>query len=212
VLLLRGEYTLTEPVVLDGQDGNMIWKSDEADSALIIGGQHIANLTADPAGIWHAQPGRRFEQLYVNSQRVTRARLPAKGFFKMEGVRQEELPDDKARITVKFSTADIVSLASNWSSNLAALRGLELLVFHKWDTSRYRVSSVDAAAGTLTVEGKLMQPWNPWNTESRFILDNCGLVQPLDPGTWFLDQQAGLNFCPRPGDQIGKADFIAPTM
>jgi hypothetical protein len=208
IRLSRGEYLLTEPLSLSSQDGNATWETPDADNTLIIGGRRITHFTTDPTGLWHAQTGLRFEQLYVNRLRAMRARWPVDGFLKMESVQQKDLPNGKALLTVKLPATDLVSLAANPNS----LRGAEIFVFHKWDTSRYRVSSVDPVGGTVTVEGEHMQPWNPWATQSRFIFDNCSLKTPLEPGTWFLNPQGDLSYSPQPGEQLGQAEFIAPII
>jgi len=207
ILLSPGEYALTEPLTLDGRDGAATWRTQSAEKTLITGGQRITGFTADSAGLWHARPSRPFEQLYVHGRRATRARWPIEGFFNLESVQQEDLPDGKARLTVKLSASEVAALPTD----PAAFRGAQILVFHNWDTSRYPVSSVDAAAGTVTVVGERMKPWNPWNAKSRFFFDNCAMIQPLAPGTWFLDQQGNLSYRPLPGERIGQTDFVAPA-
>ena len=207
IRLSRGEYALTEPLSLNSQDGNATWESRDADHTLILGGQRITNFTTDPAGVWHAQTGLHFEQLFVNDHRATRARWPVAGFLKMESVQQKDLPDGKALLAVKLPANDFVA----FTANPDALSGAEIFVFHKWDTSRYRVASVDTVAGTVTVEGEPMQPWNPWDTQSRFIFDNCALKTPLASGTWLLNPQGDLSYRPLPGEQLGKTEFVAPS-
>jgi len=208
ILLSAGEYALTELLTLNDRDGAVTWRTQSAEKTLITGGQRITGFTADSAGLWHARTSRTFEQLYVHGRRATRARWPMEGFLNMESVQQEELPDGKARLTVKLAASEAAALPSD----PAAFRGAQILVFHNWDTSRYPVSSVDAAAGTVTVAGGRMKSWNPWNAKSRFFFDNSALIQPLAPGTWFLDQQGNLSYRPLPGEQIGQTDFVAPAM
>ena len=207
IRLPPGQYLLTEPLVLTAEDGNTTWETREAQKTLITGGQRIIGLVAGPDGRWHASTGLRFEQLYVNGRRATRARLPVEGFFKIESVRQENLPGGKARLTVKLPAVGRAALGTN----PAAFDGSQILVFHKWDTSRYRIEAVDPTTGIITVEGERMAPWNPWDRDSRFIFDNCDLVKPQAPGTWFLDQHGRLSYCPLPGERIGRVEFVAPV-
>ncbi len=208
VQLARGEFTLTKPLVLEMQDGNATWESSDPQSTRISGGRHIKSLGMAAGGVWRVITDFEFEQLFVNGRRATRVRAPATGLFSMENVKQEELPDDKARITVQVPADTIASLPTN----PAALHAVQMLVYHKWDTSRYQVSSVDLAAGTISVAGKRMQPWNPWDKQSRFIFDNCNTVSPMMPGTWFLDLHDNLSYRPLPSEKIEKTDFIAPTI
>ena len=205
VRLARGEYALTEPLVLEAQDGDESWEARDPGQTLISGGRHLANFISDRAGIWQVKTGLRFEQLYVNGKRATRARSPAEGFFKMESVQEKNLPNGRVQITARVPAAALAGLPPE----SAALRDVQLLVFHQWDTSRYAVASFDAAAHTITVEGDRMKSWNPWNARSRFFLDNCRTT-PWQPGTWFLDRDGGLSYCPRPHEQMDKTDVVVP--
>jgi hypothetical protein len=206
IRLSRGVYSLTEPLVLAAQDGNVTWEARNPESTVISGGQRIANLTPDRAGIWHAKTGLYFEQVYVNGRRAEGARSPTEGFYNISSVKQEELPDGKARLTVKVLAAAIASLPVE----PAALHTVQLLVFHKWDTSRYVVTAFNAADETITVEGEQMKSWNPWNAKSFFRLENSRI--PLTrPGSWFLDENGELNYFPRSGERITKTEFIAPV-
>jgi len=208
IVLLPGEYALTEPLTLDVRDGEVTWRTRSAEKVLITGGQRITNFTVNPAGFWQASTGLQFEQFYVNGRRAARARWPLAGFFQMEDVRQEELPGGKARLTVKLPATEMAAARRD----PGALRNAQILVLHNWDTSRYPVSSVDALAGTITVGGERMKPWNPWNAHSRFLFDNCAMIQPLAPGTWWRNLQGRLSYCPGSSERFGQAEFVAPVI
>lgn len=205
IQLTRGVYLLTEPLVLTAQDGNVTWEARDPKPTVISGGMRINNFVSDASGIWHAQTGRHFEQLYINGRRAGNAQSPAEGFYNISGVKQEELPDGKARLTIKVPPAAIAAMPDD----AAALHQVQLLVFHKWDTSRYAVASFDAAANTITVQGERMTSWNPWNTQSRFILENSRRML-TQPGSWFLDARGEVSYLPQPGERIDKTEFIAP--
>ena len=120
--------------------------------------------------------------------------------------RLQKLASGRSRITIGVPAAAIATLPGD----ATALSAVQILVFHKWDTSRYAVAAFDAAAGTIMIEGERMTAWNPWNAQSRFLLENSGgrLTQ---PGSWFLDGAGDLSYRPRPDERMGKADFIAPV-
>ena len=206
IRLSRGEYLLTGPVVLAAEDGNVAWEARDPDHTVVSGGAHIITWSPDRTGIWHAQSNFHFEQLYVNGRRAVRARLPAEGFYNITGVEQEELPDDRARLTIKVPLAAVAALPAD----AAALHDVQLVVFHKWETSRYAVSAFDMSAGTITVEGGRMSSSNPWNEQTRFILDNVSRAL-TQPGSWFLEGGGDLDYLPCRGEQIGNAEFIAPV-
>jgi hypothetical protein len=208
IRLARGEYRLTEPLLLAAQDGNATWTARDPQNTFIGSGEHPAPLTAGTDGVWRTQTELRFEQLFLNGRRLTRARSPITGFFKLENVRQEMLPDGKARLSAQIPAAAFAALPTD----AAALRAVQLFVFHRWDTSRYPIDAVDAAAKTVSVIGKPMQPSNPWDKDSRFIFDNCQPATSLAPGTWFLAADGELSYRPLTPEKIGKADFVAPQL
>jgi hypothetical protein len=206
VRLARGQYWLTAPLVLAEQDGNATWEARDPKSTVISGGRLLGNFVPDTAGIWHIKTSLHFEQLYVNGRRATRARSPARGFFDIQSVTQEELPGGSARLTVKVPAAALSALPVD----AAALHEAQILVFHKWDTSRYAVSSRQAD-GAITVQGQRMQTWNPWDTNSRFFLENSRLML-TEPGSWFLDASGDLNYLPLAGQQPDGTECVAPVL
>jgi hypothetical protein len=207
IRLAPGEYTLAAPLVLEQPDGNTTWLAPLPDKTMITGGRRITGFTPDANGVWRASTDFPFEQLYVNGRRAARARLPETGFYPIEKVQSEDLPGGRARLTVKIPDAAAAVLAANPT----AVRAGEMLVFHKWDTSRYAVIAFDAAARTVTVEGERMKPWNPWDQQSRFVLDNYPAAS-LAPGCWHLDTQGILSYAPLPGEVPAKSDFVAPVV
>lgn len=208
VLLTPGDYALTEPLVLAAEDSNVIWRAADAGKVLVSGGRRIIGFKAGESGIWRATVDFSFAQLYVDDRRAVRARLPGDGFFNLAGVQQDELPNDKARLTVKLTPEQMAGLPQDPD----LLQQIELVVYHNWDTSRYRLSARDAAAGTVSVMGRRMQPWNPWNERSRFIFDNVEDPAALAAGRWFLDRQGGLFYRPLPGERTDKIMMVAPAL
>ncbi|SPE57113.1 conserved exported hypothetical protein [Verrucomicrobia bacterium] len=207
IRLSPGDYWLQETLVLGPVDGNVTWEAEDPQHTTISSGRRITNLEADAAGAWRAKAGAQFGQLYVNGSRATRARAPAEGFFQVGGVKQDELPAGRARLTIKAPEPATACLPPD----PAELHNVQLLVFHKWDTSRYVISSFDTEARTITVEGERMTTWNPWNEQSRFILENSPLM-PIPPGGWLLDAEGTLRYHPRPGESLEATECIAPVL
>jgi hypothetical protein len=209
VLLSPGEYTLTGPLDLDARDGDVTWQAPKPQSVLITGGQHLTNFTAGNSSVWHAHTDLRFEQLYVGDRSTTRARLPLDGFFNVASVTQQDLPGDKnhVRLTVKIADTNLSPLRLDPSTYQDA----QLVVFHKWDTSRYPVSAMDPAAGTITVMGRRMQPWNPWDAQSRCFVDNCHMLLSMY-GMWSLDRNGDLTYRARPDESVTKSPIVVPVL
>jgi len=207
IILAPGDYTLTETLTLDSQDSDVTWKAGNSGKVSILGGKKINDLEMVPSGGWRANVDFSFEQLYANGHRLTRNRLPLDGFYDVENVKQEELPGNKARLTVTMPPAE----ASSLPGDARVFQGAQILVFHKWDTSRYQISSADPHTGTFAVEGKRMLSSDPWDTQSRFILDNCGIAGNLPSGMWFLDKNT-LNYRPLENEKIQKTEMYAPVI
>ena len=207
VVLPKGDYALTEPLALDARDGNATWLARTPEKTLITGGKHIAGLTAAPDGHWHAAPELHFEQLFINGARATRSRFPAEGRLPLGELQVKELPAKRAQITVKIPTEIITAL----TADPIPLAEHQILVFHKWDTSRYALSAFDPTNGTITVEGQPMTSWNPWNAQSFYLLDNCAGPS-LVPGAWFQGPAGELNYRPLPGEGLDRTEAVAPVL
>ena len=205
--LAPGEYSLTAPLQLTAADSNVNWEATAPSRTCVNGGRHLTGFVADPAGRWHTVTSLRFEQLYVNGRRADRARAPWDGYFPILAVQSEDQPKWMARLTITVTPEAIAALPAD----PAALAQVELLVFHNWDTSRYRVTACDRTARTITVLGRPMIPSNPWTVRSWFRLENLGAMA-TRPGSWFLDPAGELTYVPRPGEQLDHTDFVAPVL
>ena len=207
IVLPKGDYALTESLVLDARDGNATWQAGNPDKTLITGGKQIIGLATGPDGNWHATAELHFEQLFINGERAIRSRYPAEGRLPLGDLQIKELPGKRAQITVKVPDAVIAAL----TADTIPLPERQLLVFHKWDTSRYALTAIDPANDTLTVEGQSMTSWNPWNAQSFYLLDNCAGPS-LAPGAWFLGPAGELNYHPLPGETLGLTEAVAPVL
>jgi hypothetical protein len=203
MLLTPGDFALTEPLVLDARDGNATWQAVHPEQTLITGGKQISGLAAGPDAAWHAAPGFHFEQFFVNGERATRSRFPAEGLLPLGELHVRDLPGKRALITVKVpaeAAAVLTAGAAPWPDR-------QILVFHKWDTTRYALTAFDPASGTITMEGQPMTSWDPWDAQSRYLLDNCA-GPTLAPGTWLLGRAGDLSYHPLPGEAPGKTKCL----
>jgi len=207
IRLAPGEYTLTVPLTLGAADGRVTWEARSPARTLISGGRRITGWTADAAGLWHAPAEGHFEQLYVNGGRAVRARSPGKSLYPIQGVSEQALPSGKALLTITVPPQAMAALPTD----AQALTRVEVLVFHKWDTSRYAVTACDRAAHTITVQGEKMTQWNPWTAQCWFLLENAR-PPVTQPGSWFLDPAGELVYEPLPGETIATARVVAPVV
>jgi hypothetical protein len=225
VIVADGCYTLSEPLVLSPQDSGskastVIYRAAAGASPVFSGGRAITNWTSGPDGVWTAQVPQvasgswYFEQLFVNGRRATRARTPNKFYYYIQGVRQETLVEGsprrprRARQTVQLRPEEFQLLEPLAKDDL---QDVNFVVYHKWDNTRRFIDRLDAEQKALITEGEGMKSWNPWRRNSRYHLENFRAA--LDaPGEWFLARNGTLFYKPLPGEDMTKAEVIAPVV
>ena len=206
IQLKRGDYTLTQPLVLDAQDGNMTWYARDPEDTVVSGGKKISGFREE-GGLWVAKSDLKFEQLYVNGKHATRARMPDADYFHAGELTHMKQPDGREKITMKMPDDVIAALPTN----AAALHEVNILLLHKWDNTRAFISEVDRDAKTATFENVKWKPWNQWTEKARFSVENFrGALN--EAGEWFLDRDGTLFYKPRPGEKISSAEIIAPVV
>lgn len=216
VVIENGTYRIDQPLALDTRHGGtpqapVRWFAAAGANPVISGGIPVTGFTKTAGGIWTTrlpEGSARFDQLWVNGRRATRARHPNSGFLKLESVKQEILDATQARQSITLKPEDFAPLAAITPPELAAT---QLLAYHNWDNTRRSIETLATAEHRISTVGGAMKPWNPWKTESGVIVENFRAA--LDqPGEWFLDAQGTLFYQPRPGEDPATADVIAPRL
>ncbi len=225
VTLLAGTYSLAEPLAFTAADSGssaaqpVIFRAAPGAEAVVDAGRRISGWEqyALLPGVWRARVAQpsgnndfswRFQQLWVNEQRAIPARTPNDWEFEKPLKVLEE--GTNARVTHLFT------LPATVVTNLSSLAGPELhdiqiVVFHKWDTTREHLDAFWSSSNTVRTTGVKMQPWNQMDTSSMFCLENY--LGALDaPGEWFLARDGWLYYYPRPGEDMRKAVVIAPRL
>ncbi len=216
MVLHQGTYWLTGPFALfpgDSGTESAPTRIIAADGTkpVVSGGKLIKGLTVNAKGEWVAKvpDGMHFEQLWVNGHRATRARTPNHGFIHVREVKEEKpgTGGADARQTVILDPADLSCLEG---LSPAALRSVQMVVYHKWDTTRRYIESADPAAGLLITSGRAMSSYNIWDKQCGIVLENFSAA--LDePGEWLLSADGVLTYKPRPGENPADAEVVAPV-
>ena len=222
VTFLSGVYELAAPVVLTNQDSGasgtarVVYRAAPGAEVEISGGQRIEGWRPDAKhpGLWKTRVQDRtwrFEQLWVNDLRAVRARTPDWWQFNtLLGVTETPLPGQDGRFVHTFAVRPDV-LSGLRGLDAAALRDIQVLVFHKWDTTREWIQSVSLEAGTFVTHGGKMKSWNPMKRDCLFFFENA--LGALDaPGEWFLDRDGWLYYRPRAGEDMARAKVVAPRI
>ncbi|WCJ58320.1 right-handed parallel beta-helix repeat-containing protein [Fontisphaera persica] len=223
VLVADGRYTLTAPVVFELEDSGapsapITYQAAPGARPVFSGGRVIRGFKRGEGGVWQAQipevaAGQwYFEQLWVNGRRATRARSPNQFWFYLADVQEETLEGSgrrakQARQTVWMRPEDFPAIAGLSEEEL---KDVNLVVYHNWDNTRRFLDRVDAEEKALITSGEGMKSWNPWRKNNGYILENYRRA--LDqPGEWFLARNGTLAYLPRPGEDMTRAEVIAPV-
>jgi hypothetical protein len=221
VTVRSGRYELSRPLEFTAADSGasaerpVRYMAEEDGEVVISGGKKIEGWQPDPErqGVWKTEVGKdwRFEQLWVNGRRAIRARTPNHWeFFLLRGVTETPASGGPPSMIHTFAAApkDLHTLRD---LDEAALRDVQVLVFHKWDTTREWLDSVSAEAGQFTTRGEKMKSWNPMARDSLYFFENY--LGALDaPGEWFLDGAGWLFYMPRPGEEMNSSEVVAPRL
>jgi hypothetical protein len=224
ILVAGGTYTLTETLTFSPEDSGtaaapITYEAAPGAQPLFTGGRRITGFTAGAGGIWSAQvsdvaAGKwTFEQLFVNGRRATRARSPNKFYFYMAGKVTSGIDPEtgqEADLSQRAFIArpeDIKPLLEIPKERLA---DVTVVVYHSWETSLLRAASVDAKTGAVVLAGSAPWPMMRWEPTQRYHIENFKAA--LDaPGEWFLDRGGTLYYMPLPGEDMTRAEVIAPV-
>jgi len=201
VVLRGGTYVLPETLVFKAEDSETTWRAAPGETVVLSGGRPISGWKKAEGGLWTAQvPDElRFNQLFIDGKRRTRARTPNAGdFFRVDGQLTEDKPTK-----LKFKEGD---LKADW----AARGDVEVVALQKWAELRMPIVSVDAATRTAVLSGDTYK----WIIESqaRYWVENAPDL--LDaPGEWYLDKKTGvLSYKPLDAEDPTKGVAIAPAL
>ena len=168
VLLRGGTYFLPETLVFKPEDSDTTYKAAPGETVVLSGGRLITGWKKAPNGLWTAQvpDGHRFNQLFIDGKRRTRARSPNAGaFYTVDG----EITLDKPA-KLKYREGNIVP---DW----AARGDVEVIALQKWAEIRMPITAIDAVARVATLSGDC----HKWIIEknARYVKSKADLPDPV---------------------------------
>ncbi len=240
VRIADGTYPLQQTLVFEPQDSGtvdapVVYQAVDGARPVLSGGRKIRGFTpakgegparqAGPtaaawqvhlpdvaAGKWY------FEDLYVGGRRATRARAPNEFYYYIRGNVESTIDPATGKrgpMPRRAFRADPKDLAPLASLSKDQLRDAVIVVYFSWENSVSRVAAVDPHAGTVLLSGDtawpLGQRWSDaWGPMLRFHIENVKAA--LDaPGEWFLDRGGDLFYIPLAGEDMTKAEVVAPA-
>ncbi len=219
VVLRGGLYPLKKPLQFGPDDSGapnapVTYAAYPRETPVLSGGERITGWRLAGQGRWQVtlpdvRSGRwNFIQLFVNGQRRFRPRLPKSGYaFIADGLPPTTANTKDGFDQFRFAPGQI---RANWHN----LEDVEVLPFHIWTMSRFRIQKVDAATNTVSFTGHTRGTsyWAGMPKGGRFLVEN--VREALNtPGEWYLDRTTGvLTYLPMPGEKMDRAEVVAPRI
>ncbi len=225
VQVATGSYPMNQPVVFTPEDSGTAacpirYEAAPNTHPLFTGGREITGFQPADNGIWTAQIPEvadgswYFEQLWIDGKRATRARSPNRFYYyateKLEvGMNPETGKQEEGLFSRALHSRhqDIEPLLQVPKDRF---NDVTVVAYHSWETSRSRLALVDAAENNLFMTAPIPWGFNYWGSNQRYHIEN--FRQALDePGEWFLDRDGTLSYLPLPGQDMAKAQVVAPV-
>lgn len=214
VQFASGRYSVTKPVIFTSEDSGMVdmpitYRAAKGAAVWFDGGQRIKGFTVGKDGVWRVKlpevaSGKwYFEQLWVNGQRMMRARTPNNSTLRLQYT-----PSDDGGVTnwVPLKPVDAEPLKSLSPQELL---DTQLIVYQSWERSRHRITSVDAD-NVAHLTNKPANTFNYSGPNARYHYENARIC--LDkPGEWFLSRDGILSYIPLPGQKPANTEVVAPV-
>jgi len=221
VVVADGTYTVTEPITFEPQDGGkapVIYMAAPGAHPVISGGKRIAGWKKQNDGLWAAEipevkDGKwYFQDLWINGRRATRARTPNTGYFHAVQPAQENHAGapamQKPEWTAFFGKPEETAVLDKLTPQ--ELQDAEVVVYQTWQIARHRVAFANTKEGYLQFTAPSRWPFLLYEPRQRYVIENVRSA--LDtPGEWFLSRSGSLLYKPLPGEDMTKAEVVAPV-
>jgi hypothetical protein len=219
VAIRGGTYWLDSPISFSPEDSGTeqspnVYQAYGDERPIFSGGRPITGWTVDSSGRWVAdlpevKEGQwMFCQLFVGDQRRFRPQMPKEGYYKIAKA-GDTTPEAEGKGFNRFGYSE-GELDPNWAN----LNDVEVMPFHSWTASRFRIASLDPEAKTVTVNGHTTGTswWASFREGNRYLVVNVREAL-TKPGEWYLDRPTGqLTYLPRPGEDPQQTSVIAPRL
>lgn len=222
VIIADGTYPLRGTVEFTPEDSGVTYEAAPGAKPVFSGGTRITGWEKQGEHLWQAKLPEvaagdwYFEQLWVNGRRASRARTPNDDWTYMRGATAKGLDP----ITGKEAALNH-ALIKGYPDTFARLADVAqerlsdvtAVVYHSWEISRHRGRFFDPKNAWLYVTeiNANTGPFIDFAAGKRYHLENFRAA--LDsPGEWFLDRDGTLLYWPLPGEDMSKAEAVAPRV
>jgi hypothetical protein len=215
VVIADGRCQLTKPFVLTSEDSGVTYEAASGAHPVFSGGKVIRGFQPGENGLWTARIPEvadgswYFDQLFVNGHRAIRARTPNK-FYSHMGPTTEVPIEGKPGQFLRTTNVPAEDIAPLKGLSEAEIRDVVLVAYHKWCITRRYLTAVKLDGNQIITTGEKLASFSDWPAGTRFHLENFKAA--LDePGEWFLSRDGTLSYKPLPGEDMSKAEVVAPV-
>ena len=215
VVIANGRYQLTKPFALTPEDSGATYEAAPGAHPAFSGGKVIRGFQPGENGLWVARipavanGSWYFDQLFVNGHRAVRAKTPNK-FYSYMGPTKEAPVDGKPGQFLRTTSVPSETITALKGLSEAEIHDVVLVAYHKWCITRRYLTSADFHNNQITTTGEKLASFSDWPAGTRFHLENFKAA--LDePGEWFLSRDGVLTYKPLPGEDVSKAEVVAPV-
>lgn len=224
VIVQDGSYFMAEPLLLTEEDGGtdsapVVYTAETGAHPVFYGGIEIKGFQKVNDKLWKAYVpavarfGWSFEQLYINNERVTRAKYPNSNFYQPKGVKEfviQQGRDKRPELAVQKIILRPRQLALLKNLSREDLNTAVFTFYHNWDNTRKKMIKFSAADSAFYITGQGMKYWNKLDSMSRFTIEN--VKSALDTaGEWYLESTGYLYYMPKPGETLTNLTCFAPV-
>lgn len=220
IVLGAGRTFLKNTLLLDERDAALTIRSEEGETAELVGGRHITGWQKSEGKLWTAPlPSTKdgtwnFRTLLVNGRVADRARYPETGRLQNRnkwsvrwlstaegGWERKPTVEDLTQMT--FKEGDL-------SPDLE-LENAEFTVFHKWDETLVAAETLIPETNTVVFANPAGHPMGAFGVKDYVVWNiEKGMTR---PGQWYLDRIRGeIVYWPLPDEKIATLEVIAPTL
>ena len=148
----------------------------------------------------------RFRQLFVDSARRPRTRVPKQGEYRIQSL--PGYTGDFLRSPTRQFVYAPGHIVPTWHN----LNDVEIVGITKWLDNRLPIESVSAETRTVTFDRPSLFALLSGDKPGTYWVEN--VFEALEtPGQWYVDRPRGvLHYLPRPGENMPSTEMIAPKL
>jgi hypothetical protein len=206
LILADGRHEIAATIEFTSEDSGLTVRAADGAKPILSGGKRLVGWQRDPAQphLWRLDlPEARggnwvFHQLFLDGQRLQRARTPNTGYFRARAELGAGSP-----IELPFHPGDILP---QWTNHPHA----RLIMLMKWTDLHVPIRAVDTERNVAILPGGPRAPWAN-EPDARYWIEN--VPEALDaPGEWRLDAENGVVWLILEDKDPNAAVVVAPRL